>query len=184
MTVEEFEEYASLPENRDRKLEFVNGIVLGEDVEVVANQKSSEIAAFIIGVLAIYLRTHRIGRLTGADGGFIVGQARVIPDVALMLFSRQPQNPNATYNPLPPDLAVEVVSPSDSAPYLAEKLAIYLAARITLWLVFPAWQRVHVYVPDAVPVILNVGDTLTGGALLPDFSLALSELFAGFAPAP
>src|SRR5437763_218048 len=109
LTVAEFDRPAELPENTDKRLEFIGG----EVVEVVSNNYASEIAARILIDLGVYVRSRNLGPVTGADGGYMVSGERYIPDVAFISKAKQPEPSHATYNPKPPDLAVEVVSPSD-----------------------------------------------------------------------
>ncbi|MGQ9889985.1 MAG: Uma2 family endonuclease [Aggregatilineales bacterium] len=89
--------------------------------------------------------------MTGADGGYVVGGERYIPDVAFISFTRQPEPSHAAYNPQPPDLAVEVLSPPDKAAVLRIKIVNYLRAGTAVWLVDPAQKTVEIYTPDAAP---------------------------------
>jgi Uma2 family endonuclease len=78
-----------------------------------------------------------------------------------------------------PDLAIEIKSPSDTVRLMREKAAYYLATGARqVWLVYPAQRIVEVYNLEADVEILMVGDTLTGGKLLPGFSLPVVEVFA------
>lgn len=76
--VAEFDRLAALPENRDRRLEYI----AGELVEVVANAVSSQIALYIAHFLVAYLRIYPIGHVTGSDAGYQVAGERYSPDVA------------------------------------------------------------------------------------------------------
>jgi Uma2 family endonuclease len=79
---------------------------------------------------------------------------------------------------LAPDLAVEVVSPSDSANAVHEKVLEYLSAGVQLvWVVHPIQRTVTVYSEGPVAHVLSEGDTLNGGDLLPGFSLAVADIF-------
>jgi Uma2 family endonuclease len=71
------------------------------------------------------------------------------------------------------------MSPTDSERDMTIKIANYLAASTIVWLVQIPERRVLVFVPGQ-PVI-QVGDSgvLTGGTLLPDFQLALKDVFEG-----
>ena len=118
-----------------------------------------------------------MGRVTGADGGYIVGDERLIPDVGFVSYTRQPEDPHAAYNPIAPDLAVEVLSPSDS-PYVTRlKIASYTHAGTTVWLIDPEQQTVEIYSPDVAPQTLDNSDTLNGGDILPGFTLPVKDIF-------
>ncbi len=173
LTAQEFDHIASLPENREKRLEFVGG----EIVEVVSNNYSSEVAAEILGEMHRHVKLHKLGRVTGADGGYIVAGERYIPDVAFISFARQPEPSHEAYNPNAPDLAVEVLSPTDDPASVRIKIVNYLRAGTIVWVVDAIKKQIEVYVPDHAPVTLTVEDTLEGGSVLPGFSLAVKDIF-------
>ncbi len=174
MTVEEFERIAALPENADRRLEFIGG----EVVEVVSNQQSSHVAARITGFLFMYLLEHKSGFLTSSDGGYMIGTERYIPDVAFVSQERQPEVSDQAYGPVAPDLAVEVLSPSDEPGDMRIKVVNYLRAGTTVWVVDPANRFVEVFAPDQAPQRIPADGTLSGGDILPGFTLAVADIFA------
>jgi Uma2 family endonuclease len=104
------------------------------------------------------------------------------PDVAFVSYDRWPKT-----KPLPstdpwnvvPNLATEVVSPNDKVDEMEQKIAEYFRAGVELvWVVHPTLSKIHVYSSPTQPiVILNVGDVLEGGTVVPGFRLPLAELF-------
>ena len=104
------------------------------------------------------------------------------PDVAFVSYDRWakdrpiPRTDNA-WNVVP-NLAVEVVSPTDSAEELELKVAEYFRAGVQLvWVVYPMQSKIHVYqAPTQIGVLTNA-DTLDGGSVVPGFRLALAGLF-------
>jgi Uma2 family endonuclease len=173
-TVKEFERVVGLPENADKLFEFIGG----EIVEMVSNNYSSEIAALIVYFMQAHLRESGTrGRITGADGGYIVGEERYIPDVAYIAYDKQPKPSHEPYNPNPPDLAVEVVSPTDSQRQLTIKISNCLAVGTAVWVVRPDVQEVEVYAPGQHVEIVGVNDTLNGGEILPGFELTVKDIF-------
>ena len=83
---------------------------------------------------------------------------------------------------LAPDLAVEVLSPSETASELEEKLDDYLVSGTRLiWIVNPVRRTVMVVSNDAPVRWLREGETLDGGAVVPGFSCAVAEIFEGIA---
>lgn len=77
-----------------------------------------------------------------------------------------------------PVLVAEVISPSESADYIAEKVNDYLTGGAHLvWLLFPRTRMVQVYEPERPMRVLTGEVRLEGGAVLPGFSVALSGLF-------
>ena len=83
---------------------------------------------------------------------------------------------------LAPDLAVEVLSPSESASELEEKLDDYRACGTPLiWVVDPARRTVMIVASDAPVRWLREDDALDGGNVVPGFSCPVAELFEGIA---
>jgi Uma2 family endonuclease len=101
------------------------------------------------------------------------------PDVAFVSYQRWAKTrpiPPATWDVVP-NLAVEVVSPTDSAEELQVKIAEYFRAGVLLvWVVFPTHGKIHVYTPTQI-ALNSKNDVLDGGTVVPGFQLALSELF-------
>jgi Uma2 family endonuclease len=173
LTVEQFDELIKLPENAHRSLEYVGGRV----IEVVSNNLSSEIAAFMLIEIGVHVRARDLGRVTGADGGYIVAGERYIPDVAFISKERQSRPSREAYNPNSPDLAVEVLSPSNDAGDMRVKVVNYLRAGTTVWIVDYETKQVEVYSPDKPPKTLTINDILDGSDVLPGFTLALLQIF-------
>jgi Uma2 family endonuclease len=174
LTVEEFDEIAGLPENADKRLEFIGG----EIVEVVTNNYASEIAITISAAIKPFAKRHNLGRVTGADGGYMVAGEKYMPDVAFISKQRQPNPCHEAWNPQAPDLVVEVVSPSDVPREITHKVVNYLAAGTVVWVIYPDKQQAEVFEPGRPARTLNIGDVLDGGDVLPGFKLALSDIFA------
>ena len=175
ISAEEFERIVLRPENATRNLELIAGEVVEK---MVSSPRSSAIGAFITGALAMFIRQHDLGRVTGADGGYVVGEDKYIPDAAYISKARQPEQPSDAYNPLAPVLAVEVLSPTNDDEEMRVKVVNYLAAGTEVWVVNPDKQRVDVHRPGQAVQVLRLDDTLDGGALLPGFTLAVREIFA------
>lgn len=110
-----------------------------------------------------------------------VGRSRR-PDVAWVSYERWSKD-----RPMPlegnawevvPDLAVEVISPSDLAEEVLDKLLEYFRAGVRLvWVVYPVQRVIYAYQSPTQVRILTGADELDGGSVLPAFRLALSVLF-------
>lgn len=103
------------------------------------------------------------------------------PDIAFVSRDRWPIEKKVERNnawDVVPDLAVEIVSPTNSADEVMEKLEEYFAAGSKLvWVVYPITKKIYVYdSPDKVR-ILKPGNELDGGAILPGFRLPIDRLF-------
>jgi Uma2 family endonuclease len=90
---------------------------------------------------------------------------------------KQPTLAREGYNPIPPDLAIEVISPTDSERNIAIKVANYLAVGTVVWVMRPEVKEVEVFVPNQPVQVLTVDDVLDGGEVLPGFTLAVKALF-------
>ncbi len=172
LTVEEFDTLVELPENADKRLEFMGG----EVVEVVTNSYASEIAARILIKIGTFNDQKNLGRITGADGGYKVSGERYIPDVAFISKVRQPESSHESYNPNPPDLAVEVVSPSDVPKDITAKVVNYLAAGTVVWVIYPDDKEANVFEPGQPVKTVGIDGALDGGKVLPGFTLLLKDV--------
>jgi len=77
-----------------------------------------------------------------------------------------------------PDFAIEIKSPDDTYTLMREKATYYLQHGTRLvWLVYPDKRMVEVYQAGADIAFFLMGDTLTGGDLLPDFRLPVADIF-------
>jgi Uma2 family endonuclease len=173
ITPDMFEDFVRQPEHRERNFELISG----EIVEVVSNSLSSINGVRISALIQIYLFKNDIGVLTGADGGYIVGNDRYIPDVAFVRHERYMDNDVDGYQPIAPDLAIEVLSPTNDERMMRRKVINYLAAGTTVWVFDPLEETVEVNVPGKAVVILRIGDTLDGGDVLPGFKIELKDVF-------
>ena len=104
------------------------------------------------------------------------------PDAAFVSYERWPRGTPEPYRDnawdVVPDLAIEVISPSDRVEDLMDKLAEYFEADVrTVWVVHPRQKLVQVY--DSLHTVRGFGidDTLDGGRVLPGFSLPLKQIF-------
>ena len=173
-TVEEFERFADLPENADKLLEYIGG----EIVEVPSNPYSSQISARILIELGIFLKASDIeGHLTGEAGGYMIAGERYAPDVAFVNKDKQAQLARTGYNPVPPDLAFEVVSPTDNERFVITKVTNYLYAGVVVVVVYPQEKTVAVHRVGQKVDMLENDATLTLPDILPGFSLAVKDIF-------
>ncbi len=173
MTVEAFEEFVNLPDNADRRFEFIDG----EIIEVPSHPYSSGLSSQFIIALGVFTKGKNLGYITGEQGGYIVAGARLAPDVAFIRKSRQAELPQQGYNPLAPDLAIEIVSPNDDDQDIEKKVKLYSKAGVLLWVVYPKRREVEVFAPGRKKQIIGIDGELDGGDVLPGFRLSLAEVF-------
>jgi Uma2 family endonuclease len=103
------------------------------------------------------------------------------PDVAFISFERWAQNrrvPKTRSWAVVPDLAVEIVSPTNTAYEIAEKLEEYFRVGMrSVWVVYPPQCKVYAYTSPKEVRVLTTGDVLDGGDVLPGFRLPVEKIF-------
>ncbi|MBX3061837.1 MAG: Uma2 family endonuclease [Anaerolineae bacterium] len=175
LTYEDYVAFTERLENEQRIFELIDG----EIVEKIPSFTPSEIAAYFIRKLGNYLDVNPIGRLTTPDGGYRMPNGDVtIPDVGFITKARLPHRPEREA-PVPPDLAIEVKSPTDRVRPLRRKAEKYLEGGTRLvWLVFPEERKIEVYDLTAEDVFtIDIEGTLQGGDVLPGFTLKVADIF-------
>ena len=144
--------------------------------------EASSIAGNVYFFVKAHVRETQLGVVTGADGSYILfpdERTVVVPDVAFIRWDRLPGGERISrYSPVPPDVAVEVQSPSDEPADMAAKRALYARAGVLLWWVDPASRTVTVYRPGQHPLALTEVDSLDGGDVLPGLTIPVADIFA------
>ncbi len=170
VTLDDFVQFVFRDENVDRMFELING----EIVEVSPGRtKNSGVAASIVGAIWSYCREKKLPRrVTAADGTYNVLGNVIAPDVAYKTTPLSSVYPD----PVPPEFAVEVISPTDRKPDIARKRQIYLDAGILYWEVYVDDECIDVYPPGQPMRSLGMDDTLDGGAVLPGFTLPVKDV--------
>ncbi|MEO6811947.1 MAG: Uma2 family endonuclease [Isosphaeraceae bacterium] len=161
-----------------RLCELVDGVL----VEKAMGYSASALAMILGRLLLNFVLPRNLGLVTGADGmvRLFPGLVR-IPDVAFASWDRVPGRtmPKDPIPDLVPDLAIEVLSDSNTKREMVRKVGEYFDAGVRLvWLVDPKARTVAVHAPATDPVILDLTATLDGGEVLPGFALPLADLFA------
>lgn len=162
----------------DRLCELIDGVL----VEKAMGTYESAVAVALGYFLKDYLRRRRLGVVLGEAGMLRILPRQVrIPDVAYLSFERLQSRslPKKPVWALAPDLAVEILSESNTPAEMERKVRDYFAAGTRLvWCIDPASRTARAYTaPDACEAIAEDG-ALAGGEVLPEFVLTLRELFA------
>jgi Uma2 family endonuclease len=133
------------------------------------------------GILYAFAREHKLGRVIGGEVGIYTGRNPDTvrgADVAFISNERLAQVKSESYLDVAPELIVEILSPDDSWSEVNEKLEEYFAVGVQMvWVADPRRQQVHVYRSLTEIERLTAEDTLSGGEVLPGFSVPVSELF-------
>lgn len=157
--------------------ELIEGVL----VEKTMAYSESRLAGFLLGLLNAYVIPRNLGIVTGADGTVELMPDLVrIPVVAFTSWDRMPGG-KCPEDPIPllaPNLAVEVLSSSNTSGEMKAKRADYFGAGVELvWEIDPTVRTVAVYVSSKKVKVLQPGASLDGGKVLPGFTLAVKDLF-------
>lgn len=171
MSVDEFVQWAALPENEDRLFELIDG----EIVEVSPGRtRKSELAQRITGATFLFCTERNLTwHTSGEAGAYRVGEHVLVPDFAYKTTPMSDDYPD----PVPPSWAVEVISPTDKAGDIRSKRNIYLEAGIVLWEVYESKRSVDVYVPGQPVRTVSSDGSLDAGDALPGFTMPAAALF-------
>lgn len=175
MTVQEFEQFANAPENVDRRFELING----EIVERFPSLIHGATLAILSGYLGLYLQQHPIGYS-------FVGASFHTPDDEYTIYTPDLSfvaDLNISFSdnigPYIPDFVVEVISENEDT---LQKVHGYLRAGTKIvWAVYTSEKTVYVFHLEAdnrfIGKPFRIDDTLTGGNVLPGFTLPVRDIF-------
>ena len=168
MTLEEF------LQNDIEGYEYVKGELVPMSPPTMEH---GEISMSLILPLGTYIREKQLGCLYPADTTFKLGDRLVKPDIAFVSKERLPEN-RRQGSPVPPDLAVEVISPTDSQSKVVEKALAYLEAGTQIvWVLEPRSKTVTVFRSETDIKTLTRKDMLTGEDVVEGFSCPVAQLF-------
>ena len=168
MTLEEF------LENDLEGYEYVKGELVPMPPATMIH---GEISSKLHIRLGVHVEENRLGQLYIAETTFQLDDRAVKPDIAFVSTDRLPENREKA-SPVPPDLAVEVVSPSDKHYDVTEKALAYLRSGTRLvWVIEPVAKTVMVYRSETDFTVLNCEDTLTGEDVVEGFAGPVAQLF-------
>ncbi len=136
----------------------------------------AKISSNVSWYLQRHVRENQLGSVV-AEGGFRVGERVLKPDVAFLSTARLPDEGRHP-SPAPPELAVEVISPTDALWNVLEKVQVYLDAGTQMvWIVESVMKTVTVYRSNEDFKLLTRGDTLTGENVVEGFSCEVAKFF-------
>ena len=141
------------------------------------SREHGEISINVIRYLDAHVYQNKLGRLYTAETTFQVGDRVMKPDVAFVSTAQLTGDKTKGFA-IPPDLAIEVVSPSDVQSRIATKALEYLNAGTRLvWVLEPVSQTVTVYRSETDIKTLTREDTLPGEDVVPGFVCPVAQLF-------
>ena len=158
-------------------------LIKGDLIELPpAGWTHGRIANAIAFALTSFVKERNLGEIASAETGFIIGREPDTvraPDVSFVSQERLVGvSETSGFLELSPDLAVEVVSPGDSANAVQTKAEGWLDSGARLvWVVYPESRSVVVYRTGGQARVLHEGDTLDGQPVFDSFTLAVGILF-------
>jgi Uma2 family endonuclease len=156
------------------RLELVNGEVR---VMSPSGYESDEVAFRLGANLWNWVEPRRLGRIAGSSAGFSLANTRS-PDVTFVRAERLPRSPRG-YATIPPDLMVEVKSPTDDVEDLRQRIDEFLRqGTIVGILVNPEDRTIEVRRETQLPVTLQDGDILTIPDVLPGWEVAVTDVWS------
>ena len=180
-TIDDVWRLSQLPENEHKFFYLIDG-------ELFFRSRPGAVHGLIASLIAHFLWSYVLGRELGqvsTETGYHPPDSRTTllgPDVGFVHRERAPRPFPTRFVPLMPDLAVEVLSPSNSLPELRRKAEDYLRHGTALvWLVNPDDKTVEVWRLDdqkTTSETVGSGGALEGEPVLPGFRLELDSLFS------
>jgi Uma2 family endonuclease len=176
------EEFAVLPDSvAPRESELIRGVVCVREAPPAPGH--GWIVNKIGHLLYEFVAPRKLG-VVFCDPGFVLERnpdTVRAPDVSYVRAERMPPEYLPSFLDGAPDLAVEVKSPSNSKPEMAEKIAQYLATgSLLVWHVEPERRTITVFRPEQDAVVLGEGDRLSGYDVLPGFECPVAEVFSRY----
>ena len=170
------EEFANLPGVDGKRYELVAGVLVetgqtGDEHGRVMDKLNRR--------LGDYVEANNLGR-TYPPTGFVLAPRTVrVPDVGFLVRERVPLEPLRGSVPFAPDLAVEIVSPTDIWYEVRDKVTAYQRAGTALvWVIFPPDKLVFVYrLNEPLVKILDINSELDGESVVPGFKLKVGVHF-------
>ena len=174
ITVEELEQ---LPED-DYRYELVEGELIRMSPTKPTHGK---IAMKIARILGNYIEAKGLGEIYGTDVGFIIKRdpdTVRAPDIAFVSRERIPEDLGEAFFPYAPDLAVEILSPDESAMEVQDRVENYFQGGSKMvWIVNPKTRTVTVYRSLTDIQVLAANDQLTGNDLILGLSFQVASIF-------
>lgn len=167
-----------MPEEDAHRVELSRGRVVREPRP---GAEHGWLAATLVRLLGSHAEEGDLGLVVTETGFLLARDPATVrgPDAAFIARGRLPEDgiPRGFWT-VPPSLAVEVVSPSNTAAEIQEKVLEYLeAGSDRVWVVDPDTRTVTVWRPPAEARVLREGEVVDGEDLLPGFRLEVAALF-------
>jgi Uma2 family endonuclease len=179
-SAEDLLEMSGSPAYTEMRMYLIEGVLT---VMSPAGAKHGGYASKLDRKVGNFVEERQLGYMTAAETGYILfknpnGKDTVLaPDVGFIAAQRLPDGLPDGYIPFAPDLAIEVVSPTDKPKAIEEKIKQYIkyGTRL-LWVFYPKTRTVGVHTPQGATTV-DINGTLESRDVLPGFKLAVRDIF-------
>ena len=170
------QEFLQMPEPEGQKLELIGG----EVVTMPSGQIPHEVVKKnLTRILVLWLARNPMAELFPETMYQLDGYNSLIPDLGV-LFPGRISAGSTGWIQAAPELAIEVVSPSETATRLENKIELYLAHQCkSVWVVFPEQRVVRIFSADGQSRKFEQNQTLEDPTVLPGFQTPVSSIFEG-----
>jgi Uma2 family endonuclease len=155
----------------------------GRMVEKPMGTKSGWIGSQLMVLIGLFIREHPIGWVFNCEAMYkcYPGHPNRVrkPDLSFIVKGRLPgeQVPDP-FILIPPDLAVEVMSPNDLASEIERKVREYIEAGVRLvWVIYPETRTLRIHRADGTIAQADERGTVSGEDVLPGFQFVVGDLF-------
>ncbi len=172
LTAEQFDNY---PFEEDKRYELDEGELIEMTRPAYLHNR---VLMRLSGNLFIYFESNPIGEVLNSENLYALSPStRRAPDVGIILGDRRKELEGAKVIHVIPDIAVEILSPSETQPKIHRKLKQYFTASLKeVWVIDPESREAEIWKGPALADATEVADALSS-TLLPGFSLPLTDLF-------
>src|ERR1700733_8685282 len=172
LSAEEFDNY---PFEEDKRYELDEGELIEMTRPAYPHNQALQ---NLLVELVLYFRKNPIGQALVSENLYALSpNTRLAPDVAVILGDHKAELQNAEVIHIIPDIAAEVLSPSETPARIHRKMTQYFKAGVKeVWLVQPEDRTVEIWTGPKLPEQALTGIDSITSALLPGFSLTLPEL--------
>ena len=171
-------EFWAMPEDPGHRYELVDG----ELVDMDGAPRHGRMTGYIFRLVDEHIARAGLPLDAGAHTGFRLGPHTLrFPDVHITAWARMAAYDESAggFPPFAPDVAIEVVSPSNSPSELARKTAEYFAnGTRAVWIVDPEPRTVVIRRPGQPMQVLRGDDMLYGDPEIPGFACRVADIFA------
>jgi Uma2 family endonuclease len=169
------DDFVCLPESdgdRDLRYELVEGELITVSPGMF---RHNVVRDTLLIILRTFVASKNLGTVVSEQAFHLVGNTVMVPDLAFLRTGRQ--LPDYDLPKGAPDLAVEVISPTNTLREMDRKISHYFAAGCRrVWLMYPEHNEIYIHGLSGV-TRLKAEEQLEDAELLPGFSVKVATLF-------